>query len=112
MLSSLNGGILGQFQAVQVLVEGCSSLAVGVPNYQQYSLSVAFNIEGGACGLSRAAVIGVSIGAVAAGVIVSLVLILVIKVALAKYTQGANAQLREKQMQDLTQPLLRNQDKL
>lgn len=106
VLSSQNGGIIGQFETVEVVVEGCVATAVGTPTYEQYSLSVAFQMQDGSCGLSRAAIIGIAVGAAVAGVLVAVVLVLSIKFAMATYTCDANTRIRQEHAQDLAQPLL------
>ncbi len=107
VLSSQNGGIFGQFQDIEVVVEGCSASAIGSPLYQQYSLSVAFQLQGDLCsGLSRSALIGVIVGAAIGGIVFAVVVVLVIKAATANYTRHANMRIRDQYAEDLAQPLL------
>jgi hypothetical protein len=98
----MNGGISGEFQTVEVESEGCMSS--GVASYQQFSVTVLFNIEG--CGLSRAAIIGIAVGASVMGVLAALVIVIIIKFSTARYTNLMNARIRGREADNLAQPLL------
>ncbi len=105
VMSSQNGGIAGEFKSVEVVVDGCATAAIGTAVYQQYSLSVAFQLQGNACEetLPRSAIIGISIGAVAGGIVFAVTIVLVIKALIASYTRDAAAKIK---MKELQRPLL------
>ncbi len=105
VLTSQNGGIFGQFSNVQVLVDGCDSTASGTAVYQQYGLSVVFQLQGAVCaqGLPRSAIIGIAVGAGIGGIVIAVVVVLVMKAIIAQYTRDATARIK---MKEMNQPLL------
>ena len=105
VLSSQNGGIFGEFSNIEVEVAGCSSSATGTAIYQQFSLSVAFQLQGQVCedSLPRAAVIGIATGAAVGGVLIAVVVALIVKAMVASYTREAAAKIKMKELQE---PLL------
>jgi hypothetical protein len=105
VLSSQNGGIFGEFSNVEVVVAGCASTATGTAIYQQFSLSVAFQLQGQVCenSLPRAAIIGIATGAAVGGIVVAVVVVLIVKAMIASFTRDAAAKIKMKEMQE---PLL------
>lgn len=106
VLSSENGGLKGQFDSISVSTP-CGIEGSAVPVYQQFSLSVSFQLQGSPCGLPREALIGISVGAAVAGVLVAILVVVIIKALIAKYTRDASAVIKARQAEDLAEPLLK-----